>query len=429
MKAPLPNNEAQRIEALRQYQILDTEAEQAFDDLTSLAARICHTPSALVSLIDSDRQWFKSKVGLRATETCRDLAFCAYAILQTKVFVVENALSDARFAANPLVTSDPHIRFYAGAPLISSDGLALGTLCVIDYVPRKVSLEQQEALEILAHQVMTQLELRRNFLEATQALTKRQNLEAELCKALEKEKELSELKSRFISITSHEFRTPLTTILSSAELLEHYSQKWSEEKKLRHLHRIQASVKSMAQMLDDVLVMGKAEQRKLEFNPAPLDLEKFCHELVEEMQLGDNNQHSIRFIAQGQCSDCWLDEQLLRQILSYLFSNAFKYSPQGSTVNFELVCLEGEVIFQIQDTGIGIPSEDQVHIFDSFHRATNVEMIPGTGLGLAVVKKCVDLHGGNITVGSEVGSGSTFRVTLPLNNKPGNQAYQEAYSH
>jgi signal transduction histidine kinase len=245
-------------------------------------------------------------------------------------------------------------------------------------------------------------------------ITERKRVEADIRTALEKEKELNELKSRFITMASHEFRTPLATILSSTELLQHYSYKWSEEKKLQHFQRIQAAVKHMTGLLNDVLLIGKAEAGKLQFNPTVINLSQFCRELVEEMQLTASDYRIVFRNQVDSLTDCMMDEKLLRHILSNLLSNAIKYSTQGSTVSFELVCEQGDAVFRIQDQGIGIPVADQAQLFNSFHRASNVGTISGTGLGLAIVKKSVDFHGGNITFESEVGEGTAFIVTLPL---------------
>jgi PAS domain S-box-containing protein len=248
-------------------------------------------------------------------------------------------------------------------------------------------------------------------------ITERKQAEEEIRSALTQAQELNELKSRFVSMVSHEIRNPLNGISAATQILERYSEQWSPEKKQEFFQRIKTGVKKMTKLLDDVLFMGRVETGRLEVKPAPFDLEKFCCDLVEEMKLSTGTQNAIGFISQGQCADACLDKKLLEHIFINLLSNAIKYSPQGSRVTFTLVCQNGEVSFQIQDQGIGIPPEDLDLLFESFHRASNVKSIPGTGLGLAIVKRCVDLQGGNITVTSEVGVGSTFTVTLPLHSQ------------
>lgn len=270
-------------------------------------------------------------------------------------------------------------------------------------------------------------------------ISDRKRAEAEILKALERERELSELRSRFVSMVSHEFRTPLSTILLSSGLLQTYSAKWPEEKKQVHFQRIESAVKRMSGLLDDVLVIGKAEAGKLEFKPVAMELEKFCQELADELQLTVGNRHKLVFTCQSPCTEAKMDEKLLRHVLSNLLSNAFKYSPEGSTVQFELTCdsnfvppdslyfgqkpnflsAEKLAVFRILDEGIGIPKEDQERLFETFHRGTNVGTISGTGLGLAIVKRSVDLHGGNISCHSEVGTGTAFTVTLPLSSSHG----------
>jgi GAF domain-containing protein len=157
----LPTNEAERLAALKEYHILDTGTEQSYDDITALAAHICEAPIAMVSLVDEDRQWFKSRLGVEQQQTPREVAFCAHAILQDKPFIVRDATKDRRFAGSALVTGEPHIRFYAGIPLVNPEGLALGTLCVVDHQPRQLSAAQQKALQALSRQVMALLELKR----------------------------------------------------------------------------------------------------------------------------------------------------------------------------------------------------------------------------------------------------------------------------
>ncbi|HIK09392.1 MAG TPA: PAS domain S-box protein [Oscillatoriaceae cyanobacterium M33_DOE_052] len=249
-------------------------------------------------------------------------------------------------------------------------------------------------------------------------ITERKRSEEKLRLAMEKERELMDLKNRFVSMTSHEFRTPLSTIISSADLLEFYCEKYKDEKLITHISRIQNSVNQMTQLLDDVLILGKAEAGKLEFKPDWLDVEDFCRDLVAEFEINLAGDRQIDFVAESQNTIAYMDRKLLRHILSNLVANALKYSPAGTPVLFNLIYGAGEVIFLVQDWGIGIPLSDQPRIFDSFHRGTNAGNIPGTGLGMAIVKQCVELHGGRISFVSEVGVGTQFRVVIPFKVQP-----------
>ncbi len=179
MSVTKPVNEAARLAALERYAILDTDPEQSFDDLTLLASFIFKTPIAMISLIDGHRQWFKSRVGIAVSETPREVAFCSTAILQSEILVVPDALEDERFRDNPFVVADPHIRFYAGAPLINEDGYALGTICVVDQTPRELAPEQRDALKALSRLVLAQMEFRRNLVLLKEALSDRTKEEHE----------------------------------------------------------------------------------------------------------------------------------------------------------------------------------------------------------------------------------------------------------
>ena len=255
-------------------------------------------------------------------------------------------------------------------------------------------------------------------------ITDRKQAEADIRKTLEQQRHLNELKSRFVTMASHEFRTPLTSILSSAELLEHYSHKWTPEKQHKYLYRIQTSVKHMTELLNDVLLLGKAEAGKLQLNPSNVNLYEFCQDLVEEMST-TSQTHQIIFNPKrcsqvnggcGQNNNCdivCVDEKMLRHIITNLLSNAIKYSPNSDKVVFDLTCQSKQAILRFQDFGIGIPTTELDRLFDSFHRAENVGSIPGTGLGLPIVKRSVDLHGGTIAVESKIDIGTTFTVTLP----------------
>ncbi len=242
----------------------------------------------------------------------------------------------------------------------------------------------------------------------------RKRAEVELLAAVQREKELSEMKSKFVSTASHEFRTPLATMLSSAELLEHYSESLSPAEKVNLLQTIQGGAKRMSEMIDDVLTLGRAESGVLKLNLGPTNLRELCASVVSEFRIAQGKEHVITLDDRFDRVEATMDERLLRHILNNLLSNAVKYSPPGSEVTLSLARREEQAAIEIQDRGIGIPLEDQPRMFESFHRASNVENRPGTGLGLAIVKKAVELHGGEISLSSAVGSGTRFTVMLPL---------------
>jgi signal transduction histidine kinase len=262
------------------------------------------------------------------------------------------------------------------------------------------------ASEVLARQRRSAAALR----DVSEAL---QTANVALRRERAREKELSELKSRFVSMTSHEFRTPLSVIRSSAELLEAYWGRWTEQKRGDHLRRIQSSVAIMARLLDGILVIGKSEAMALEFEPRPLDLPGFCADVIETMQQSSPGV-PIAYSLRGEARRARVDERLLRHILTNLISNAIKYSRQGGSVDVEIDATDTDATFLVRDQGIGIPEGDRSQLFESFHRGSNVGAVPGTGLGLAMVKRSVDRHGGRIEMSSEVGVGTTFVVTIPL---------------
>ncbi len=238
--------------------------------------------------------------------------------------------------------------------------------------------------------------------------------EAELMTAVQREKELSELKSKFLSMASHEFRTPLATILSSSELLERYAERIDPKEKASLLQSIEAGAKRMNELINDVLTLGRAESGVLRLNPVRLDLRELCERVVREFRIAQGRSHMVRFADRFDLPAAEMDERLLRHILENLLSNAAKYSPEGSEIVVTLSRRAEEVLIDVQDQGIGIPEADQARLFETFHRASNVEGRPGTGLGLAIVRKSVDLHGGSISFKSEPGRGTRFSVRLPV---------------
>ena len=291
----------------------------------------------------------------------------------------------------------------------------------VDYITKPLQVE-----EILARvrNQLTILSLQKRLKEQSNLLQEEnlarqqanqclQNLEVKLRNSLQKEKELHKFRSNVLSLIAHEFRTPLTIISSADEILEQYGRKFSEEKRSNYHQRIQNAVGQLTEMLDEALMICQVEEQKLLFKPKPIDLIDFCRNLVETLQIS-TNRHQLIFTSGGDLDNVSMDERLLGHILSNLLSNAIKYSPQGGTIQLQLTANSKLVTFRVRDRGIGISQADLPNLFESFGRGSNVGDIKGTGLGLAIVKKSVDLHGGEITVESELGVGTTFTVTLPL---------------
>lgn len=246
-------------------------------------------------------------------------------------------------------------------------------------------------------------------------ITRQKKAEQELTRALEKEKELNKLKSEFVSRTSHEFRTPLSTILSSAELLEHYGAEWPQQKVILHLNRIQSTALELAEILEDILIVEKVEAGKIKVHLTPVDLKDFFDHMIDEETLRDQHHHTIQLSYHCETSaQALMDQKLLHQIVYNLLSNAIKYSGMGTTIEVDLTCNQGQTRIDIKDYGIGISEEDQDHLFERFYRSDSVSHLPGSGLGLTIVKEAVELLKGSIQVESALGSGSKFSVILPI---------------
>lgn len=398
MKTPeIPQYESERLKALEAYQILDTLPEREFDSITEIASFICQTPISLISLIDKDRQWFKSNLGLDATETPRDHAFCAHAINHPESpFVVEDSSLDDRFADNPLVTGDPHVRFYVGAPLVTSEGHAIGTLCVIDLVPRKLTEAQLKALRALADQVIAQLELRKKLheLELLKLKLQEKNLETE----------------RFAHLISHDLKAPLRSLVSLSELIFEESEgKLNEvaETGLMHLKSKAEHAYHLVQGILNHSISGgqQVQAEKIHLAPFIEELIRFC-----------SPPEDIHVISDIQLDQAHLDPTLLHQILQNLLSNAIKYNDKPEGVIYLRINKElQDVVIEVQDNGPGIPHDKKERIFIMFQTLHSLDRfgVKGTGIGLNTVKKLVELMQGTIDVDSEITEGTIFRVRLP----------------
>ncbi|WP_334056808.1 ATP-binding protein [Alteromonas sp. S005] len=401
--AALPKNEDERLAELLSYDVLDTEAEQLFDDLTTLASQICETPIALISLIDPDRQWFKSRVGLDAEETSREIAFCSHAILQEEVFEIPNATLDPRFHDNPLVTGSPDIRFYAGAPLITPSGHAIGTLCTIDRKPKTLTEAQKTSLQTLSKSVVAHLEL------------KRKNRELE---------RTSQFKSDFLSYVSHEIRTPLNAINTFSQLLEGEAQKLGLPSSFTTpLSHVSTSGERLLEIVNSVLDIKQIEAGKMRVMPRAVDTKDFFTHLfsLTKIRAEDGGIVFSTKIDEAMPESLYFDDTKFGQIALNILSNAIKFTNKGKAVKAQVKYKNGNVVFNVIDEGIGISDDDQKRLFKPFERMGNAQEISGTGLGLNISRRLIELMDGTIKVSSKLNHGTRISITLPADALSANQ--------
>ncbi|MEQ9187180.1 MAG: ATP-binding protein [Cryomorphaceae bacterium] len=398
MEAPKEHkNEAERLKDLASYAILDTITEKDYDDITSIAAAICGTSISLISLVDDKRQWFKSHHGLGASETPKEYAFCAHAIHdEEKVFIIEDARNDERFHDNPLVTADPYVIFYAGVPLMSDNGNPLGTLCVINHEPMKITQAQEESLRALGRQTMNLLNLRKTKMRLEKTL---KDLEI-------KSKDLE----RFAFIAAHDLKSPLIGISEMLRLfiIDHADQVNKEG--IEMLKMTSRSSVKLQSLIDGILDYSKSD-RLLDEPKSEIVLsnlmkgieELFSHETDLTLRLNTSIERIIT------------NRAVLEQVLINLVANAIKYGKnEGVEIEVGVSVTLSHYEFYVQDNGPGILEKNQDVIFDMFKvlKAKDKFGKAGHGIGLATVRKVIENSGGTIRVESTPDTGSRFIFTL-----------------
>lgn len=400
---PVPDNEQERLNALEQYNILDTLPEEAYDSITKLASYICQVPIAFISLIDANRQWFKSKVGFDVPQMHRSNSFCQYAIMGEDILEISDLKQDKRFATSPLVSGEAGIRFYVAAPLITPDGFALGTLCMLDTKPKKLSKDQMEAIHTLATSVVTQLVLR----------DQKKKLEEEKDKALQS----ARVKEQFLANMSHEIRTPLNGIMGLTNLL--LASHLTDEQHT-YLKYIKNAADNLLGIVNDILDYSKIESGSLTLQSVPFSISQLFESMIQFFtdkaeQKGLEMEASLSQDIPDMLTG---DPGRLKQVLSNILDNAIKFTESGKVVfHIHKEWQDSQkitLLFKVTDTGIGIPEEKLSVIFESFTQVNNENSrkYGGTGLGLAIAKRLVDAQAGKLWISSKENEGSTCQVLL-----------------
>jgi signal transduction histidine kinase/CheY-like chemotaxis protein len=423
---PIPENEAARLQALRECAILDTAPEPEYDDLVALAASICATPLAAISLIDDARQWFKARVGIDARETSRELSFCAHTICQPggEPLVVDDASADERFATYANVACAEGLRFYAGVPLVTQDGAAIGSLCVADLRPRRMGDKELVALRTLGRHLINALELRRLVRRQAVTIADLERTRRALDEARMAAERATEAKSRFLASMSHEIRTPLNAILGMTTLLADLPL---EGEARECSDTIRSSGEILLGLVNDILDLSKIESGRLVLDPAPFDPADIVRRSADCLR-GAARAKDLSLelrIAPEIPARVVGDSVRLRQILVNLLANAIKFTARGGVVVEASLAPASDsgapvLAFAVSDTGIGIAPDRVVNLFNDYAQAeaSTARHYGGTGLGLAISKRLAEAHGGRIWVESTPGQGSTFRFTFAVRPSP-----------
>ncbi|GIH78098.1 sensor histidine kinase [Planobispora longispora] len=396
----MPGDENERLRELAELEATEELPEPRFSAVAAAAARICATPIALVNLVGAESQYFKGRTGVTATGMARAASsFCSHTIATRELLEVPDASADPRFHADPIVVGEQRVRFYAGAPMISSRGHALGTVCVMDRRPRRLSAEQHQMLAVLAENATLLLESR----HADQIIHGLQDVQ--------------ELKDQFLRNINHELRTPLTSIRSYLELIQDGDLDPATEQ--RFLEVIEHNSDRLLELIDELLLMASLNAETLVFQPERVDLIVLVHRALEVVtERIQCKGHTLALHAPARVT-AWADARRFQHVLVHLLDNAIKFTPDGGTIEVRLSA-DPAPRLAVCDTGIGIGAEHLDRVFDDFYRAPDAEdqAIAGTGMGLAIVDKIVRLHGGSIRIDSTPGKGTCVRVTLPVPPAP-----------
>ena len=399
MQAPLPVDETDRLAALYALDILDSAPEQDFDDIVALASNVCGTPMSLVSLLDTDRQWFKARIGTDLVETGRDTSFCAHAILGRDLMVVPDATKDPRFADNPVVTRPGGIRFYAGAPLVTTDGYALGTLCVVDNQPRRLDVEQLQALRALARQVTSQMELRRHAVALANTTARLQELERR--------------KDDLAGLVGGDLRAPLRLISAYLDKLGRTGHHDAEMGDL--IARATAGhIRGFLDLLHHLTTMAEAGFGSEALHMRQIDLTRMTQRAVEAVRpIAATKQIWILNQAGGPALPIIADPVRLEQVLTHLLFAAVKYTPAGGRVRVGTEIESGPALrLDDMDMPDGLRPDLFPHLY--YGAIANPSTVSGPDRGLAVAKKILDAHHATVALSDRPGDGTSLHVVFPF---------------